>query len=84
MKNQFTITLTLDQFEAAKQRLAVQFPEQFPDQQPDKAPTGTLSAHGVTLDYAYVDGTLTITVEHKPFLYPEGEVEKKIRDWFSA
>ena len=80
-QSQFTINLTPAQYTAAVGRLAAMSPPVA-----ISGPSGQLTAHNVTLDYDYNPSTciLLITIEHKPFLYPEGKVESVIRSWFQT
>ena len=46
--------------------------------------SGTLDYKGVEVAYSYNGAdTLTITVEHKPWVIPESEIDNKIRQWFA-
>ncbi len=73
----FTIPLTRQQFEAARAKLAAQGVTLTGD-------SGEVEGHKVGMAFSY-DGSsvLTLTVEHKPWIYPESEVEKQIRGWFA-
>jgi hypothetical protein len=73
----FTIPLTREQFERARQKLEAQ-------SEPVKGDSGTLSAKGVKIAFSFNEttDTLAVTVQHKPFIYPDSRVESAIRDWF--
>ncbi len=45
---------------------------------------GSVEGHKVRVDFFY-DGVnnLTLNIEHKPWYYPEQEVEDEIRKWFN-
>lgn len=79
MKKKFSILMTRVQFEQARFRLVTQH---FITADAD-ADHGHLRAAGVSLDYTFDGQALNMTIEHKPLLYSEGFVEKKIRDWFA-
>lgn len=74
--NTFTIPLSREEFERARKRLEDQ-------NEPLSGDFGTLSAKGVRIAFSF-NGTdsLAVTVEHKPFIYPDSKVESAIRDWF--
>lgn len=72
----FTIPISREQFEAARAKLAS---EQNIVLTGDK---GEVEGHKVGVGFSYDGATLTLTVEHKPWIYPESEVEKQIRSWF--
>lgn len=73
----FTIPLTREEFERARQRLEDQ-------NQPITGDFGKLSAKGVKIAFSFNENinALAVTVEHKPFIYPDSRVESAIRDWF--
>lgn len=74
----FTIPLTRPQLEAARAKLAKSGTFLVGD-------TGILNGSGVTLDVSYsdVNGTLTCSVQSKPFYVSNGFVESKVREWFA-
>lgn len=76
--NTFSIPLNRSQFEAARAKLAGQGVTL-------KGDSGQAVGHKVAVAFNY-DGSanLTLTVEHKPWLYPESDVESEIRGWFDA
>lgn len=73
----FTIPLTRDEFERARQRLEA-------ENEPIEGDFGRLSAKGVKIAFSFNEqiNALAVTVEHKPFIYPDSKVESAIRDWF--
>lgn len=72
-----TFSLSPDEFAARKAALAGQGVNIAGD-------SGDISHDGVKVAYAYNGtDTLTITVEHKPFVLPESTIEKDITAWFS-
>jgi hypothetical protein len=75
----FSITpLTRAQFEAARTRLADQGIPVLGDE-------GKIEARKVGLEFIYNGtDTLTITMEHKPWIIPASTVEAKIREWFAG
>lgn len=75
----FSITpLARNQFEAARTRLADQGIPVLGDE-------GNIEAHKVGVHFAYNGtDTLTITMEHKPWIIPASTVEEKIREWFAS
>jgi len=69
--------LTREQFEAARASLAGQDITILGDE-------GKIEAHKVGIYFAYNGtDTLTITIMHKPWIYPASEVERRIRKWFA-
>jgi hypothetical protein len=45
--------------------------------------SGEAEAQGVKIGYSYDGALLTITVLHKPWIYPESAVEAKIDEWLA-
>jgi hypothetical protein len=45
---------------------------------------GQLTAENCTIQFEYVEPTLTIVVLSKPWIYPESAVAGKISSWFNA
>lgn len=74
--SKLTFNLTRTQLETARKKLQLKGVNVVGD-------NGTLSAEGVTVDFAYAEPVFTITVASKPFYVPEAVVESKIRNWFS-
>lgn len=74
----FSISVSREQLEAARARLAAQGIVLQGD-------SGEVEGHKVRVAFSY-DGTanLVLTVEHKPVYYPEARVEAEIREWFSG
>ena len=70
--------LSRAEFEAARIKLQSQGITVSGDQ-------GSVEGHKVGVNFFYngVD-TLTLTIEHKPWIYPEAEVENEIRKWFKS
>jgi len=72
----FTIPLTREQFDKAAARLAeknIHIDRDF----------GVLDHSGVGVAFKFNGkDSLEITIDHKPWLYPENKVESAIRDWF--
>lgn len=66
------------EFEAARERLFTQGITITGDE-------GKIESRKVGIDFAYNGtDTLTITMEHKPWIVPASEVEGKIREWFAG
>lgn len=77
MKPQLTFSLTREQFEAARARCASNGVNLIGD-------CGDVEGHKVGVTFNYVEPKLTLTVEHKPWIYPESEVESEITNWFAS
>lgn len=76
--NTFTVPLTREQFEAARAKLEA-------ENEPIEGDFGVLSAKGVRIAFSFNGtDTLSVTVEHKPFIFTEAMVEKAIRGWFAS
>jgi hypothetical protein len=69
--------LTREQFEKCRGDLAAQGVSLTGD-------SGVINHSGCTVDFAYTEPTLTITVVHKPFIVSESFVESQVSKWFSA
>lgn len=76
MNDQLTFTLTREQFEAKRKEAK----QSGFDLQGDKGTTP--SQHGVTLDYDYVEPTLTITIHANVLV--RAFAEKSVRAWLAA
>lgn len=71
-----TIPLTRAEFEQARSKLQYQGIIVSGDQ-------GSVEGHKVDVSFFFSGtDTLTLKAEHKPFYYPEAEVEDEIREWF--
>lgn len=71
--------LTCDQFTSACQKLESTENIKISGDQ------GSVEGFKVGINYFYNGtDTLTLTVEHKPWYYPESEVEDEIRKWFTS
>lgn len=47
-------------------------------------PTGEIAAHGCKLGYAIANGSITVTLLHKPFGVPDGMVFGKLDQLFAG
>ena len=77
MKPQLTFTLTRAQFEEGRAKCAANGVQFIGD-------SGDVEGHNVGIVFDYQEPTLTLTIEHKPLLYPESMVEAEIKNWFAT
>lgn len=69
--------LSRSDFDAARVRLKAQGITIIGDQ-------GSIEGHKVGISFFYNgDDTLSLSIEHKPFYFPESVIEDEIRKWFN-
>jgi hypothetical protein len=73
----FSFPLTPDQYEARKAALTE-------NGVVIVGTSGVVDYRGIEVAYEYDGAILTVTVEHKPWIIPESEINSKIADWFSS
>lgn len=72
-----TLSLTRDQFEAAREHLSSEHGIML------DGDNGLVESDGIELTYEYNGESLTVTVKRHPLLKPTWAIEKKIKEWLN-